>query len=121
MLKLFVNDLELEPVGLGAQEGNVGGRECLVLSFRSNMELNSLIKIFKDLNDDAVIKIQNEKRTRAFTDYVVLSGEIGVHVTDAATGTYQYEFTLFRKSALEIAKQAKADVEYLALLSGFDL
>ena len=113
MLNMYVNKTELMPVGLGAQKGNLNGEDVLVVAFCTDRQIDDALAIFKVLPDDTVIKIVNEKKEQAYTGYVSLGDEINIKPN--------YTVYLHKKSALDIAKQAAADVEYLAAVSGVEL
>lgn len=119
MLKMYVNEEEMNPVGLGAQKGNLNGEDVLVVAFCTDKQIADALAIFKALPDDTVIKIANEKREQAYTGYVSLGDEINIKPN--ADGTYNYTVYLYKKSALDIAQQAAADVEYLAAVTGVEL
>lgn len=119
MLKMYINEIELEPVGIGAQKGNVNGEEVLVLTFRSEKQLSEIVDMLTGLADDTKVMLKNEKHEYAYPEYVSLHEEIKVSVNK--DGTYNYTAYLKKKSALEIAQQAAADVEYLAAVSGVEL
>ena len=119
MLNMYVNKTEVMPVGLGAQKGNLNGEDVLVVAFCTDRQIDDALAIFKALPDDTVIKIVNEKKEQAYTGYVSLGDEINIKPN--VDGTYNYTVYLHKKSALDIAKQAAADVEYLAAVSGVEL
>lgn len=119
MLKMYVNETELNPAGLGAQKGSLNGEDVLVVAFCTDKQIDDALAIFKALPDDTVIKIVNEKREQAYTGYVSLGDE--VNIKPNVDGTYNYTVYMHKKSALDIAKQAAADVEYLAAVSGVEL
>mgnify|MGYP004576684709 CR=1 FL=1 len=119
MLELYVNETKLEPVNLGAQKGNVDGAEVLVVTFKTEKQADEVLKLFRGLPDDTSVKVKNEKREQVYTGYVSIGDEISVKAN--ADGTYNYTVYLHKKSALEIAQQAAADVEYLAAVSGAEL
>lgn len=119
MLNMYVNKTELEPVGLGAQKGNLNGEEVLVVAFCTDRQIGDVLAIFRALPDDTIVKLVNEKREHVYTGYVSLGDE--VNITPNADGTYNYKVYLYKKSALEVAQQAAADVEYLAAVSGVEL
>lgn len=124
-MKLFVNDTEFTAIGFGAAKTDSGtGADTLILKFNSSKALNDIITFFKALPDSTIIKTSDttkdgEELGEAFTDFVSVKDNVQVKVND--DNTYDYTVYLGKKSALDIAKQAAANVEYLAVVSGVEL
>lgn len=119
MLKLFVGEIELIPVDIGAQKVQIGSEDVLIITFQSDKQLDKIYYLFRNLSDDVIVKITNENHEKTYTGYTSLGDEISVKMN--VDGTYNYTVYLHKKSALDIAKQAAADAEYLAVVSGVDL
>ena len=119
MLKMYVNGKELEPVGLVAQMGRLDNEEILCVTFKSADQMETAVKVFEDLTDDSTVILENEKKKMRYTWYTVLDDEVVARKN--TDGTYTYSVRLKKKSALEVAKQAAADVEYLAAVTGVEL
>lgn len=119
MLKMFVDEKELEPVGLGAQIGQMDDKKALFITFKSGESLDSALKVFKDMTSDSAVILKNEKREKRYENYTVLDNEVTTCGNE--DGTYTYSVRLKEPDALEIAKQAAADAAYIAVMAGVEL
>lgn len=127
MLKLMVGKTELTPVGLGAQETTPDGvNTVVVVDFNTTLSLPEVLKIFKSLDDDDVISIQNEKNTLAFSEYVCMDEK--VLIKEKSDGSFDYSVTMHKKDAYAISKEntksikdLQASVDYLAVLADVDI
>lgn len=123
-MKLLVNDTEFTPVGFGAARSDSGaGVDTLILQFCSEKQPKEIRDFFKSLPDSTIIQTSNTDEENgtlgeAFTDYVSLDNiQLNVNADDS----YNYTVYLKKKSAMDIAKQAAANVEYIAVLTGIEL
>lgn len=119
MLKMFVDEKELEPVGLGAQIGQMDDKKALFITFKSGESLDGALKVFKDMTSDSAVILKNEKREMRYEGYTALDNE--VTTCGNGDGTYTYSVRLKEPDALEIAKQATADAAYIAVMAGVEL
>lgn len=119
MLKMYVDETELEPVGIGAQIGQSEEGKVLCVQFKSKKQMDEAVKVFEDMTDDSAIILENEKRKLKYTGYTVLDNRVtAFKETD---GSYVYAVNLKEKSAIEVARQAAADVAYMAVMTGVEL
>lgn len=116
MIKLYVNETELEPIGLGARKGNDGENEIIVVNFHSDKDVKEIIALFDNLPDDAVIKLQDEVNELVYKDYTSMKDEVNVKYNE--DGTFDYTVCLKKKTSDDIMKKLVADVEYLTVVSG---
>ena len=127
MFKLFLNETELTPVGIGAQkiDKDGSGEERLLVTFESELDLKGVSDLFGNLDDSSYVKIQNEKREIAYTGFTSMGDEIGAKIKG---DVYEYTVTLFKKSTEDIVQQntkdieqVKADIEFLAAISDVEI
>lgn len=118
-IRMFVNNVELEPVEVGIWNNNYDGKDKLIVKFKSDKDLRQAIQPFRELSDDSVIKNQNDKRVNQYVGYCSMDSHIETEIN--GDGTFNYTVILYKRTALEIAQQAKADVEYIAAMAGIEI
>lgn len=119
-MKLELGRTEFESENISVvQTVDSAGKECLLVCFETDKTYEDVCKAAEQVANTGVIKVtETNGNVRVISDYTILGSEKRINTADEKT---QYTVFFYRKSALEIAKQAAADVEYLAAVSGVEL
>lgn len=120
-MKLELGKTEFESNNLNVvQTVDAVGKECLLVCFETEATYDEVCTAAKQVTETGVIKVtETDGNTRILSDYTIFGNEKRVKTIDEKT--IQYTLFFYCKSALEIAQQAAADVEYLAAVSGVEL
>lgn len=117
--KIIIDSNEFDKVGVGIfTEFTVNGLDVISINFRTDKKFDEVLSILKGLTSNSEIKAVTDTNQQVYVGYTTIYGDISIRPN--TDDTFDYFVKLQKSTAMDIAKQASADIAYIAAINGIE-